>query len=279
MDQSMTRFKYIYHADHICCLENIDQIYIFIEFSIPWIHKWTPEIGFTEEDIPCLYRTYYNNFWDKLMKQEPKTKQLIGQELLDSISEKIKEYTQIPQKGIVNNTSVRHIARRISFQEGDKEKIILDYLEEVRKNLLQTITQIDKSDTLMRSETNKPQQHQNEFYLLDYIQAFDKVLYYNNDKHKHTWFIKVCAKIFAEPIPNWFINWWSYHGPTVQILPEPFLNLYKEWTKIISNEFSIPWIHKWTLEIGFTEEDIPCLYRTYYNNFWDKLMKQDPKTK
>ncbi|KAG5579993.1 hypothetical protein H5410_050620 [Solanum commersonii] len=107
----------------------------------------------------------------------------------------------------------------------------------------------------------------------DYIQAFDKVLYYNNDKHKHTWFIKVCAKIFAEPIPNWFINWWSYHGPTIQILPEQFLKLYKEWTKVSPDlnklyhadhicwlekidqiyffiEFSIPWIHKWTLKVG-----------------------------
>ncbi|KAG5610522.1 hypothetical protein H5410_021803 [Solanum commersonii] len=35
------------------------------------------------------------------------------------------------------------------------------------------------------------------FTYWDYIKAFDKVLYYNNDKHKHTWFIKVCAKIFA----------------------------------------------------------------------------------
>ncbi|KAG5570747.1 hypothetical protein H5410_060513 [Solanum commersonii] len=132
--------------------------------------------------------------------------------------------------------------------------------------------------------------------------AFDKVLYYNNDRHKHTWFIKVCAKIFAEPIPNWFINWWSYHGPMDQILPEQFLKLYKEWTKVSPDlnklyladhicwlekiyqiyffiEFSIPWIHKWTLEVGFTEENSPCLYRTYYNNFWNKLMKQDPKTK
>ncbi|KAG5590785.1 hypothetical protein H5410_041299 [Solanum commersonii] len=80
--------------------------------------------GFTEEDIPCLYQTYYNNFWDKLMKQDPKTKQLIGQDLLDSISEKLKEYNQIPQKGIVNDTSERHIARRISFQERDKEEMI-----------------------------------------------------------------------------------------------------------------------------------------------------------
>ncbi|KAG5570705.1 hypothetical protein H5410_060471 [Solanum commersonii] len=124
------------------------------------------------------------------------------------------------------------------------------------------------------------------FTYWDYIQAFDKV-----------W-----EKIFAEPIPNLFISWWSYHGPTVQILPEQFLKLYKEWTKVSPNlnklyhadhicwlekidqiyffiEFSIPQIHKWTLEVGFTEENIPCLYRTYYTNFWDKLMKKDPKTK
>jgi len=82
----------LYHADHICYLETIDQIYFFIEFSIPWIHKWTPELGFTEEQIPCLYRTFYNNFWDKLMKKDPKTKMLYGQELLDSIEAKIQEY-------------------------------------------------------------------------------------------------------------------------------------------------------------------------------------------
>ncbi|KAG5590098.1 hypothetical protein H5410_040612 [Solanum commersonii] len=132
----------------------VPDLFFLIDFSIPWIDKWTPEIGFTEEDIPCLYRTYYNNFWDKLMKQDPKTKQLVGQELLDSISEQINEYNKIPKKGIVNDNSVRYISRRISFQEGDKEKMIQDYLEEVRKYLLQTITHIDKFDTSMRSETS-----------------------------------------------------------------------------------------------------------------------------
>uniref|UniRef100_M1C2X5 Zinc knuckle family protein n=1 Tax=Solanum tuberosum TaxID=4113 RepID=M1C2X5_SOLTU len=140
------------------------------------------------------------------------------------------------------------------------------------------------------------------FTYWDYIQAFDKVLCYNNERHKHTWFIKVCAKIFANPIPNWFLNWWSYHGPTIKILPEPFLKLYKEWVKISPDlnrlyqqehisylqqieqicffiEFSVPWIHKWVPEVDFTEEQIPCLYRSYYNNFWDKLMKKDPQTK
>ncbi|KAG5580761.1 hypothetical protein H5410_051388 [Solanum commersonii] len=25
---------------------------------------------------------------------------------------------------------------------------------------------------------------------------------------------------------------WSYHGPTIKILPEPFHKLYKEWVKV-----------------------------------------------
>ncbi|KAG5591048.1 hypothetical protein H5410_041562 [Solanum commersonii] len=140
------------------------------------------------------------------------------------------------------------------------------------------------------------------FTYWDYIQAFDKVLCYNNERHKHTWFIKVCAKIFANPIQNWFLSWRSYHGPTIKILPKPFLKLYKKWVKVSPDlnklyhrehicyfqqieqiyffiEFYVPWIHKWVSEVDFTEKQIPCLYKTYYNNFWDKLMKIDPQTK
>ncbi|WMV59383.1 hypothetical protein MTR67_052768 [Solanum verrucosum] len=71
------------------------------------------------------------------------------------------------------------------------------------------------------------------FKYWDYIQAFNKVLHYNNERHKHTWFIKVCAKIFTNNIPNWFFSWWSYHGPTIKILPEPFFKLYREWVRFL----------------------------------------------
>ncbi|KAG5582535.1 hypothetical protein H5410_053162 [Solanum commersonii] len=54
-------------------------------------------------------------------------------------------------------------------------------------------------------------------FSLNKVMTFNKVLCYNNERHKHTWFIKVCAKIFANPISNWFLNWWSYHGPTIKI--------------------------------------------------------------
>ncbi|WMV25422.1 hypothetical protein MTR67_018807 [Solanum verrucosum] len=144
----------LYHSDHVCYIEQIEQIYFFIEFSIPWIHKWTPEVGFTEEQIPCLYRIYYNNFWDKLMKMDPMTKSLYGQELLDSISQRIQDYGTIPHKRIIADNSVKHIARRISIQDGNKEEMIKEYLDEIRRNLLLNITHYEKSDTSMRSETS-----------------------------------------------------------------------------------------------------------------------------
>ncbi|KAG5605776.1 hypothetical protein H5410_027268 [Solanum commersonii] len=105
------------------------------------------------------------------------------------------------------------------------------------------------------------------FTYWDYIEAFDKVLYYNNERHKQTWFMKTCAKIFSGPICDWFLNRWSYHGPTIKNLPDPFLKLHKEWVKVSPDlnelyntdhicylekidqiyffiEFSFPWIQK-----------------------------------
>ncbi|KAG5590510.1 hypothetical protein H5410_041024 [Solanum commersonii] len=73
------------------------------------------------------------------MKRDPKTKL-------------IQEYCLVPQKGIIRDSSVRHIARKISIQDGNKEEMINNYLDEVRKNILLNITQYEKSDTSMRSE-------------------------------------------------------------------------------------------------------------------------------
>ena len=70
------------------------------------------------------------------------------------------------------------------------------------------------------------------FTYRDYIQVFHKIFYYNNNKLKHTWFLKVCAHVCTKNLPNWFINWWSIHGPTVMILPYNFNILYKQWAKV-----------------------------------------------
>ncbi|KAG5632514.1 hypothetical protein H5410_004231 [Solanum commersonii] len=146
-------------------MQKIEQIYSFVEFSVPWIHKWAPEVDFIEEQIPCLYQTYYHIFWDKLMKKDPQTKSLYGQELLDLISKTIQDYKSIPHKEIIDETSVKHMARRISNQDGDQNEVINNYLEEVKKNLLLNITHYAKSDLSICSETSSQARKyiQNEF--------------------------------------------------------------------------------------------------------------------
>ncbi|KAG5582073.1 hypothetical protein H5410_052700 [Solanum commersonii] len=136
----------------------IFQRYIFYKFSVPWIHKWVPEVDFTEEQIPCLYITYYNNFWDKLMKKDPQTKSIYGQELLDLITKTIHDYKLIPNKGIMDDdsTSVKHMARKISnHYEGEQNEMIMKHLEEVKKEILLNVSHYAKSDSSMRSETSE----------------------------------------------------------------------------------------------------------------------------
>lgn len=74
----------------------------------------------------------------------------------------------------------------------------------------------DWGTTYMDEKTMKMKTTQISFTYWDYIKAFSQTLYYNNIKHKHTWFLKVCPKVFANPVPNWFIQWWSFHGPTIK---------------------------------------------------------------
>ncbi|KAG5629041.1 hypothetical protein H5410_000758 [Solanum commersonii] len=53
-----------------------------------------------------------------------------------SYFKKDQEYGIIPQKGIIVDSSIRHIAQKISVQDGDKEAMINSYLEEVNRILL-----------------------------------------------------------------------------------------------------------------------------------------------
>ncbi|KAG5585165.1 hypothetical protein H5410_045599 [Solanum commersonii] len=166
---SFTYWDYIQAFDKVLCYNNerhkhtwFFKICFFIEFSIPWIHKWVPEVDFTEEQIPCLYRTYYNSFWDKLMKKDPQTKSIYGQELLDQIVATVKEYNRIPNKGIVTDdlTLVKHMARRISnHDEEEQNQMILDYLEEIPQCVARLVkictrpNKLKKKNQQMRSYT------------------------------------------------------------------------------------------------------------------------------
>ncbi|KAG5609121.1 hypothetical protein H5410_020402 [Solanum commersonii] len=160
----------------------------FPEFSVPWIHKWVSEVDFTEEQIPCIYRTYYNNFWDKLMKKDLQTKSIYGQELLDLITKTIHDYKSIPNKGIMTDdlTSVKHMARKISnHDEEEQNEIIMKYLEEVKKKILLNISHYAKLDSSMHSETcedmHEAQQYEEES-LVDALKKAEDFLAKLKDK-------------------------------------------------------------------------------------------------
>jgi len=70
------------------------------------------------------------------------------------LNKEFKNIVLFLKNGIIQDISVRHIARKISIQDGNKEEMINNYLDEVRKNILLNITQYEKSDTSMRSETS-----------------------------------------------------------------------------------------------------------------------------
>ncbi|KAG5592671.1 hypothetical protein H5410_043185 [Solanum commersonii] len=66
-------------------------MYFFIEFSIPWIMKWSVEVDNTSKGFPCLQRTYYPKFWNKLLHKDLEGN-IHGQEILDLINQTIDKY-------------------------------------------------------------------------------------------------------------------------------------------------------------------------------------------
>ena len=129
-------------------------MYFYIEFSIPWIHRWSIEIGYDTQQIPALYRTFYCNFWDKLLRKDPETKLPYGHDQREEIVKKIAEYEKAPKKSIlIEEKSLNYVSRRLSAHGGNKMQMIEEYLSEVRDKLLQTVEQ--NSDISMNStETN-----------------------------------------------------------------------------------------------------------------------------
>ncbi|KAG5609749.1 hypothetical protein H5410_021030 [Solanum commersonii] len=89
--------------------------------------------------------------------------------------------------------------------------------------------------------------------------------------------VAICSNIFGRKIPNWICKWWTLYGPSIKILPEQYKKLYSEWIDISPKliKFSIPWIMKWSVDIDNTYEGFPCLQRTFYTKFWNKLVHKD----
>lgn len=129
----------------------------------------------------------------------------------------------------------------------------------------------------------------------DYIDAFSRVLYYENSKKTHSWWIKFNPEILkVNRYPEWIKNWWNLVGPPIDMFKEPYKGLYTEWLQntplIHGSEYvegsaslfffmqaGIPWIWKWAPNIGTNKQGLLCLNRKFYCKFWNKLTQQDPE--
>ncbi|KAG5580070.1 hypothetical protein H5410_050697 [Solanum commersonii] len=87
---------------------------------------------------------------------------------------------------------------------------------------------------------------------------FNKALLYENANKKHSWFIKIYSHVFNQPIPNWFCQWRTSYGPSVKDLPKPYKRLYFDWVDISPKLIRFP-----------------CLQRTFYTKFWNKLIQKN----
>ena len=120
----------------------------------------------------------------------------------------------------------------------------------------------------------------------DYVDAWEHVFWFQNKTFSHTWLIYfTCVNQFQ--FPQWFIHWWRYFGPLLEIYPEEIIEGFKCFKEKFSidkddhvpvslyfcSNFPMTWIFSWQYEISKPEENsklLPVLYRVPYSRFWNK---------
>ncbi|KAG5572457.1 hypothetical protein H5410_062223 [Solanum commersonii] len=117
--------------------EGISVMYFFIEFSIPWIMRWSIGVNTTSEGFPCLQRVFYTKFWSKLLQKNPE-EQLHRQEIMDLINVKISRYydtNTITESHKDDVDPFKKIARQLQMKKGiiSKSEAIALYMEEVKR--------------------------------------------------------------------------------------------------------------------------------------------------
>ncbi|MFS7888493.1 hypothetical protein Hanom_Chr00s000001g01595801 [Helianthus anomalus] len=144
-------------------------MYFFIEFSIPWIWKWKPTTGYTLRDnFPCLKRTCYTKFWNKMIQTKESTKLIEAQETVNLINTKIEQYKlQIAKKQQRQLPSPwEQISRRLITEKQDvsKDEIIKSYMEEMKREIKKHFS--TESSSKAMSISSNSQEDYNQFSCL-----------------------------------------------------------------------------------------------------------------
>ena len=114
----------------------------------------------------------------------------------------------------------------------------------------------------------------------DYMDAFEKVLCFQNKNYDHSWFLMFHKKFFS-PIPSWFLKWWEMFGLIPQVFPEPLQDALRyfdsrynpsahgsQFPAILhmTIKYRIHWISMWKYTINNN-----LLYREFLVKWWDSL--------
>ncbi|KAL0015292.1 hypothetical protein SO802_002361 [Lithocarpus litseifolius] len=114
----------------------------------------------------------------------------------------------------------------------------------------------------------------------DYMDAFEKVLFYQNKNFDHSWFLMFDKK-FSSPIPTWFLKWWEMFGSVPQIFPDCLqdtLGYFSSRHKLnphsaqfpailhMTVKYRIHWINMWNYDISGN-----LLNREFSVKWWDSL--------
>ena len=96
----------------------------------------------------------------------------------------------------------------------------------------------------------------------DYMDAWSKVFWFQNKANKHSWLIYF-KKNVKYNFPNWFIQWWDFFGPILEILPPEIEESFKLFLKMYNSKescipidlqffsvFSLCWIFAWQYRYG-----------------------------
>ena len=114
----------------------------------------------------------------------------------------------------------------------------------------------------------------------DYIDAFEKVLFYQNKNYDHSWFLMFDKKLNSL-IPSWFLKWWEMFGSVPQNFPEPLQDALRFFDKRfqasghnsqfpvilhMTIKYRIYWISMWSYTICNN-----LLNREFFVKWWDSL--------
>ena len=112
------------------------------------------------------------------------------------------------------------------------------------------------------------------------MDAFEKVLFYQNKNYDHSWFLMFNKK-FSSSIPSQFLKWWEMFGPIPQIFPEPLQDALRYFNSRyqasahgsqfpvilhITVMYRIHWISMWNYTINNN-----LLDREFLVKWWDSL--------